>query len=585
MDDKEKNREQLLQELGELTGAIQDAKTPEAVWQTLTHALQTVLSCSRTAVYIKNQSTAAVSCPYVNSITRRLRHTFQEKISQYFTQEFKQHGQPIAVNDLTNSPDSESIKTALIEEGIGAYVLFFLSISDDLWGVIAAFRDVDHPYTSVDLSIGQTLIHVGTANIRNLYLLQEANEVLLQEQKRNEMTRTLSSALDLPHILQSVSRMATELISADAGLLGLVIDNQIMIFYPHNIPPKINLRPAARGRGVAWEIVETSQSIMINDYMAHPLAQQKWGEIGIKAFLGVPVLCNDECLGALTVFNMYSDDRFTRRELALVESVGQQAGIAIQNARMFAEAGQRAAALANALNRQEELDKLKNQFIQTVSHELRSPLGIIYGHAELLESGDFGRLTEMQQNSIQIISGRVRMLTDLVDDLTALMAAETQEFRRDFINPLQLLYSMFAEYRMQAKERRIELQSDITEDLPWVHGDLTHLRRVFDNLFSNAFKFTPAGGRVTIRMFAQGEQVVIEVADTGEGIAAEHLSRIFERFYQVTDEQNRPRRKGTGLGLSLVKEIIEAHRGQVFVESEPGVGTTFRIELPGHAPP
>jgi two-component system sensor histidine kinase ResE len=239
--------------------------------------------------------------------------------------------------------------------------------------------------------------------------------------------------------------------------------------------------------------------------------------------------------------------------------------------------------LAAALAKQEELDRAKNLFIQSVSHELRTPLGIIYGHSELLESGGLGELQPMQQQSAQIITRRARMLTDLVDDLSALLAAETQEFRREAIDPALLMSSMLAEFQIKAAESGIQMRAEIQDKLPWILGDPTHLRRVFDNLVANAFKFTAPGGSVIMRLYPEGKDLIIEVVDTGRGIPEDKLRRIFERFFQVEDEPKH-RRQGTGLGLALVKEIIEAHRGQVTAQSKPGEGTTFQIWLPGHVP-
>jgi signal transduction histidine kinase len=136
---------------------------------------------------------------------------------------------------------------------------------------------------------------------------------------------------------------------------------------------------------------------------------------------------------------------------------------------------------------------------------------------------------------------------------------------------------------MRAEDLGITLEAEIAEPVPWIRGDSTHLRRVFDNLVSNAFKFTPTGGKITLRLRAEGEDVHIEVADSGEGIPEEKIGRIFERFYQVEGGSTR-RHKGTGLGLSLVKEIVEAHRGSVTATSELGQGTTFTILVPGFFP-
>lgn len=570
-----------IENLEPITNALQAADSLEEVWRLLSSGLEAIVGGVRTAVYYKNPTTGIISNPYATGITRHLRQIVKTRIVGYFNSETAVFDTPLVVNNIATSEDDPEFVKALLDEAVHAYTLYFLTIAGKCWGIVAVLAEKPDAFANETVQTGQLLTKITSSVVQTLHLQNEYEITLQREQKRNEITDTFSNAFDLPSILQNVGRIATELVGADAGLLGLVIDNQIMIFYPHNIPLQMNLRPASKGRGVAWDIVESGQSVLLDNYMAHPHAQHKWTQMAIRSFIGVPVFSNEGCLGALTVFNT-SDKKLTRRDLALVESVGQQAGVAIQNARMLAEAKQRAIALVNTLNRQEELDKLKNQFIQTVSHELRSPLGIIYGHVELLESGDLGELSDIQQESIGIISGRIRMLTDLVNDLTALLAAETQEFRRDFINPVQLLYAMVAEYRMQSDENGIAIKPEIAEKSLQIQGDLTQLRRVFDNLLSNAFKYTDAGGTITMRLWNESQKVVIEVEDSGEGIAPEHLPRIFERFYQVTDNKFRPRRKGTGLGLALVKEIIEAHRGEVFVVSEPGMGTTFRIELPGY---
>lgn len=466
---------------------------------------------------------------------------------------------------------------------LNALAIFPMSASIDTLGLFVIYLDDDHTLTHNQMGIGSAIAKVSSATLQKIQLIEEAQTALHREKQLNEINLMLNSSTDLPTILLCVVRLSAELVKADAGLLGVLIDSEMMTFYPHNIPHQIPLRPAARGRGVAWQIVQTGESILTNDYLSLENAQEKWGQMRISSFMGVPIQAGRECLGALTLFKLGSEENFSQRDLVTVEMIGRQAATTMHNVRMFAEANHRANALANSLNRQEELDKMKNEFIHTVSHELRSPLGIIYGHAELLESGVMGELEEAQLDSIKIITRRVHMLNDLVNDLTALLAAETQEFRRELIDTTRLVTAVALDYQMKATDMDITIQTELESNLPWLHGDRTHLQRVFDNLFSNAFKFTSQGGTISLNVFTRGSDVLFELSDTGEGIEKEKLPRIFERFYQV-QTKGKPRRYGTGLGLSLVKEIVEAHRGVVSVESIYGQGTTFCIKLPGYPP-
>ncbi len=570
------------QQLADITKAILNAHSVEALYSILVNSVHSTIICDHALIATYHPETHLFTAPISSPDSSIYLKLINEYMDELPINEAISRQHPVTVNDVQTEITDEYFGSQFLAISVKAYIIFPLIVAGKFLGVLVAFRQQAEPFLQQDLSIGQIIASTGAMMLQNLFLQEGEGHALQREKSLNEITRTLSNALNLPAILQSVTEMASNLIGSDAGLLGLLIDNQMLIFYPYNLPRNMSLRPAAKGRGVAWEIVEQCDSIRLDNYSGHPFAQMKWIEAGVTAFLGVPIRYGDRCIGVLTLFNMYSSQIFSHRDLELAESIGRQAGIAIQNARMFAESKQRTTALMNALKRQEELDKLKNQFIQNVSHELRTPLGIMYGHAELLASGDMGEMSEIQQQSVEIIARRVRMLTDLVEDLTALLAAETQEFRREKINPVHLVYSMFAEYQVEADEKKVELKAEVVEKMPLIYGDITHLRRVFDNLMSNAFKYTPDGGTVTMRLFQTDFNIVIELEDTGEGIDAEQLPRIFERFYQVVDKQNRPRRKGTGLGLSLVKEIVEAHRGSVSVESELGKGTLFHIELPAH---
>lgn len=565
--------------LMQVAKSLLSALSPEDLWTTAVTAVRQLLAAERAAIFLYDENSATT--PLAQGLSDTYINSFCAQTEFAASYQLWQIQEPVVVNNIHTDLRTLLLRDLMQAEGFIAYAIFPIITSDSqLSGAIIAYRDHPLPFTNEDVAAGQTLAHMMALALHNMQLFAETRLNLIREQQLNSITRTLASTLDMPTILGNVIAMTAAIVGADAGLLGLVIDHQVMTFYPHNIPANIVLRPAPRGRGVAWEVVRLCETMYIEQYPSHPLSQEKWVEIGVTTLLAAPISAAESCLGVLVLFNLnHSSKQFSARQIALAESIGHQTGVAIQHARMYAEANQRSTALYNTLTRQAELDELKNKFIQNVSHELRTPLGIIHGHTELLLLGALGKLQPRQQESVEIIARRVRMLIDMMDDLTAMMAAETQELRREEINPAYLLYSMLDEYQLQAHNAGIDLKAEITEIVPAIKGDLTHLRRVLDNLTSNAFKFTPPPGVVTLRLWSEHKLVIFEVADTGVGIPEEQLDRIFERFYQV-DGRTRRKHGGTGLGLALVKEIVEAHRGEVSATSEVGVGTTFRVTLP-----
>jgi signal transduction histidine kinase len=214
-----------------------------------------------------------------------------------------------------------------------------------------------------------------------------------------------------------------------------------------------------------------------------------------------------------------------------------------------------------------------------MSHELRTPLAIVRGYAELLDSGELGALPPEQQASVSVMARRARMLSKMLDDLLAILTAETGESARHSIDLRPLVEGMVADFQAVVRQARLTIVADLEPAAPAIQGDMIQLRRMLDNLLSNAVKFTPAGGQITVRLHRINRHVKLEVADTGIGIPREKLARIFERFYQVDGSTTR-RYGGVGLGLALVKEIVESHGGTVAVESEVERGTTFCVTLP-----
>ncbi len=232
-----------------------------------------------------------------------------------------------------------------------------------------------------------------------------------------------------------------------------------------------------------------------------------------------------------------------------------------------------------------EKARVKDEFIRMTNHELRTPLDIIRGNLDMVLKGESGKIESgTREYLVDALFGADR-LTQLVDDMLDIARITTGQmrFQLEEINICELLETVEKEFSPIAKEKRLVLYLDCFKDTPLVYSDRSRLFQILDNLIGNAFKFTPRGGSITVRvvneMSASGT-VLVSVIDTGGGIKKEDLSKIFKQFPDI-EKHVLPTEKGTGLGLNLVWHILKALGGEIWVESEGfGKGTTFAFRLP-----
>jgi two-component system NtrC family sensor kinase len=224
-----------------------------------------------------------------------------------------------------------------------------------------------------------------------------------------------------------------------------------------------------------------------------------------------------------------------------------------------------------------ELDRIKSDFVQTVSHDLRSPLTAILGYVELLDR--VGPINPQQADFIRRVQLNVHNITALINDLLDLGRIEAGFDTRKEIVPLAaLLHYTVETYKGRAGDKGQTLIMDVPDDLPPVLGNSVRLRQMVANLLGNAVKYTPVGGDVAIRARAEGDQAVIQVSDNGPGIPPADQPYVFDKFYRASNVGAET--PGTGLGLSIVKSIVEAHAGRIWLESTVGKGTIFTVVLP-----
>jgi len=283
--------------------------------------------------------------------------------------------------------------------------------------------------------------------------------------------------------------------------------------------------------------------------------------------------------------------KLTEGDVEVVSILATQIGTAIENTMLYTElfnshqdleqrVKERTLELARLNEELNRLNRIKSDFVSAVSHELRTPLTSIKGYASILMAGKLGEVPPAQKERLEKINKHADNLTHLVNNLLDIARIESGKIQMDIkdVAIKDIIDSVVDIITPQVKEKSITLKVNL-KTLSSIKADPGQLERVFINLLGNAVKFTPEKGKITISSEEKKDCVEFSVEDTGIGIPKDALEKIFEEFYRAENalDQNV---KGTGLGLSLVKKIIEAHKGKIWVESELGKGSKFIFTIP-----
>jgi signal transduction histidine kinase len=321
--------------------------------------------------------------------------------------------------------------------------------------------------------------------------------------------------------------------------------------------------------------------VLVNDvsleptYLPNPLLPET------RAKMVVPLIASSGVLGVLDVEDNHIG-RFSQSDLDTFSILSGQIAIALENAHLFAERMRAERALALARDQALEASRLKSQLLANVSHDLRTPLGAILGHTEMLQRGIYGVLLDKQLSITQRIISNTTNLTEMVNKLLdeAQLEAGTLQLAISSFAPTELIEQLQTTVKVLAEAKGLQLSCHIAPDVPPnLSGDPDRLHQILTNLVGNAIKFTEQGA-VKVHIYRPDKiHWAMQVSDTGPGIPAEAQSYIFEAFRQVDGTATR-KHGGSGLGLSIVKQLTSMMGGQVMLESKIEQGSTFTILLP-----
>lgn len=232
-----------------------------------------------------------------------------------------------------------------------------------------------------------------------------------------------------------------------------------------------------------------------------------------------------------------------------------------------------------AANRKlQQLDKIKSGFVSNVAHEFRTPLMIIKGNIDLVNKGGLGTIVSAQKEMLDSALNVVNRLSRLVNDLLDISKIESgkMELKKEPVDMNNIIEENLTIFDKVIKDKKQKLEKDLTKGLSMVRADKDKITQVFVNLLNNAIKYTPESGSITVKTVSLEHEIMVEISDTGEGVAPDNLDKIFDKFTRVTAEK----KEGTGLGLPIAKDMVSLHNGRMWVKSELGKGSQFYFTLP-----
>lgn len=404
---------------------------------------------------------------------------------------------------------------------------------------------------------------------------EELRDWILRLSRLVEISVTLNSTLDLEELLRFIIRSAADLVESEAASLLLIdeMTNDLCLAAATDVDPKdLGAAPVLKEGSIAGTIFREDRPLILNEVRSSPDEPVIDPALNfeVHSLIGVPLRIRDQVTGVLEAVNKRHGS-FDEGDLQTLSNIASLAAVAIHNARLVD-------ALRKAYDELGKLDKLKSDFIAIASHELRTPLGLILGNAALLE--DAGQ--EAKADYVEAILSAAMRMRGLVEDMTNMNMLQVGSAELNLaVHELQpILQSAYDTSVERARARGQTLSIDLPPEPMKAMVDVPKITLALTNLLNNAMRFTPEAGSIAFLLEAHGREAWLRVRDNGIGIPADQVEAIFDQFYQVEDHLTR-RHAGLGLGLAIVRAIVLAHGGRVWVESEGEArGATFTVALP-----
>jgi PAS domain S-box-containing protein len=523
-------------------------------------------------------------------------HKFHPALGQAPTRELLAWLAAERRNTLLVEPDGdeEALKTfsfagTLLRDGPAQALFIPLYSGDKSIGVIALGSSKPGVFDPRDCGFyDATGAEIGVS-IENALIYKE----LTAEHERLSLlyrtAQSISGELELDALLHRTAEEAAHAFGSRSALIGLVEPGSDNFVFSAGYNVDLGLLEGlelATEDGIGGAVVSNKRTVTIPPAGSRTPEQRKLIEndpvlqvTGVDFAVATPLIAGDRVLGVFSLERRPGGQEFSPEDTLLLEAIGRQAGVAIQNARLYEETRRHLEALEEAHRELMVLDRMKSDFVSTVSHELRSPLAVIEGFAKTM-SEHFDRIdVETQKESIEIILKKAIALEGLIENILDMSRIEDGrlEVYREPFDVVLACETVTEDQEQVAEVHEVRVESDGRPVI--VIADREKTEVAIGNLVRNALKFSPGGGAVVVSVKEARATAEISVSDEGIGIAPDNIERIFDRFYQVDSSETRSF-PGSGLGLYITRELVQSMGGSIRVESEPGRGSTFTFTLP-----
>ena len=492
----------------------------------------------------------------------------------------------LLTSSLTHNPE------VIRKWGLISYLGVPLIAHDQVLGVLNLYTRQEHEFTNEEIEFFKTLAGQAAIAIDNAQLYEAATRAKsgleISNGYLNRSLRQLSSLYTaLSPLTPSESIQATmagiverlmEATGADAALIRLW-DRQTgahLITGHRGFTDEYleRVQTAPRGGAVEW-VVEHGQSIIAPDIASEPRFKRKVQlKQGLRSCAVLPLKVQNEVRG---IFHIASRKLgyFDEEQKHHLTAIARQMGIALENKELFDN-------LRASRDELEKANKIKDDFLSVMSHELKTPLVVVIGYAELLKNGAIGALNDEQQKALERMLGCAGEQLSIINNILETIHLEANAILAEYqlVNVEYLLDTLRSEYDNRASNKDVKLCWSFPAAPLQINTDLLKLKQIVQNLINNAIKFTDRGTvTISARKVGNGKKVEFQVSDTGIGIPKEMQEVIFEKFYQLDSTDTRSY-GGVGLELHIVKELTKFFHGEIQVESEPGKGSSFTVRIP-----